>query len=112
MVSNNSKWITEKIDSNTQHKIATRAFKASERVLFGLAKKVRHKAPTRFKSVEGKTNQQGLRWKDNQVIWGSLKLKPIMAEALWEAISAKSPEFVQSELKRLAENAGGSNTGS
>ncbi len=78
LISNESKWIAEKLDSNTQQKIATRAFKASEKVMFGKAKKVRFKVPTRFKSVEGKTNKQGLRWKDNQVLWGDLKLNAII----------------------------------
>jgi len=78
LISNKSKWIAEKLDSNTQQKIATRAFKASEKVMFGQAKKVRFKVPTRFKSVEGKTNTQGLRWKNNQVFWGDLKLNAII----------------------------------
>jgi hypothetical protein len=78
IVSNNSLWIAQKIDSNTQQTIASRAFKASEKVLFGLAKKVRYKGSSRLKSVEGKSNKQGLRWKDNSVIWGKLKLKPII----------------------------------
>ena len=53
---------------------------ASERVIFGRAKKVRFKVPSRFRSVEGKTNKQGIRWKDNQLVWGSLKLRPIIDE--------------------------------
>lgn len=59
---NSSKWIASKLDSNTIQKLATRAFKAVERVLFGQAKKIRFKTFERFKSVEGKTNKQGLRW--------------------------------------------------
>jgi hypothetical protein len=78
LVSNKSGWIAQKIDSNTQQKIATRAFKASEKVMFGQAKKVRFKVPTRFKSVEGKTNKQGLRWKNNQVVWTGLTIDPII----------------------------------
>lgn len=78
LVSKKSGWIAEKIDAQVVQKIATRAFKASEKVLFGQAKKVRFKVPTRFKSVEGKTNKQGLRWKDNQVIWTGLKLNAII----------------------------------
>ena len=78
VISTKSKWIREKLDSNTQQTLATRAFKASEKVLFGFAKKVRYKTPTQFKSVEGKTNKQGLRWKDNQLVWGQLKLLPII----------------------------------
>lgn len=67
-----SKWITEKLDANTQQTIATRAFKASERVLFGQARKVRHKVPTRFRSMEGKTNKQGIRWTGEGLTWGKL----------------------------------------
>jgi len=78
LISNKSKWITEKLDSATQQKIATRAFKASEKVMFGQAKKVRFKVPTRFKSVEGKSNKQGLRWRNDQVLWGDLKLDAII----------------------------------
>src|SRR4028118_49974 len=47
VVANKSKWIAQKIDSNTQQKLATRAFQASEKVMFGRAKKVRFKVPSR-----------------------------------------------------------------
>ena len=78
LVANKSKWIAEKIDAAVVQKIATRAFKASEKVMFGRAKKVRFKVPNSFSSVEGKSNKQGLRWKDNQVIWGKLQIKGII----------------------------------
>ncbi|WP_414584433.1 RNA-guided endonuclease TnpB family protein [Scytonema sp. PCC 10023] len=73
-----SRWIAEKVDSNTQQKIATRAFKAVERVLFGKAKDVRFKVESRFRSVEGKTNKQGIRWKDDRVVWAGLELSAII----------------------------------
>lgn len=111
-VSNKSNWIAEKLDSNTQQTIATRAFKASEKVLFGRAKKVRYKVPSRFKSLEGKTNKQGIRWKDNQLVWGSLKLNAIIdddnpviqrglsspikyARILWREINGKRRWYAQ-----------------
>lgn len=78
IISNSSLWIANKLDSNTQQTLATRAFKASERILFGKAKKVRFKVPTRFRSLEGKTNKQGIRWKDNHVVLGKLKLQPVI----------------------------------
>ncbi|KAB8315511.1 transposase [Tolypothrix campylonemoides VB511288] len=78
ITSKNSKWIAEKIDFLTQQKLATRAFKASERVMLGVASSVRYKVPSRFRSVEGKTNKQGLRWKDDCLVWGKLILKPII----------------------------------
>ncbi len=80
IVSNQSKWVAQKIDSNTQQKLATRAFKASERVMLGQGKKVRYKVSSRFKSLEGKSNKQGLRWKDNKVVWGKLELKVLIDE--------------------------------
>lgn len=78
VVANQSKWIADKVDSNTQQKLATRAFKASSRVILGLAKKVRFKVPAQFKSMEGKSNKQGIRWAEDKLIWGKLKLEPII----------------------------------
>ncbi|NEP03326.1 MAG: transposase [Symploca sp. SIO2E9] len=77
-VANASKWIAQKVDSNTQQKLATRAFQASERVMFGHAKKVRFKVPSRFRSLEGKTNKQGIRWNGEQLVWGKLKLNALI----------------------------------
>lgn len=111
-VSNESKWIAEKLDSNTQQTIATRAFKASEKVMFGRAKKVRYKVPSRFKSLSGKTNKQGIRWKDGQLVWGQLRLEPIIEQSnpviqhglnspvkyvriLWREINGKRRWYVQ-----------------
>jgi putative transposase len=78
VVANQSKWIADKVDSNTQQKLATRAFKASSRVILGFAKKVRYKVPAQFKSMEGKSNKQGIRWTEDKFIWGKLKLEPII----------------------------------
>lgn len=69
-----SKWISEKLDAQAVQTIATRAFKASERMLVGNAKKVRFKPIGRYRSVEGKTNKQGIRFKDECLVWGKLKI--------------------------------------
>ena len=74
VVANQSKWIAIKIDSNTSQKLATRAFNTAKKVLLGQSKKVRYKVPSRFRSLEGKTNKQGIRWKNNQLVWGNLKI--------------------------------------
>lgn len=78
VVANSSKWIAQKVDSNTQQKLAARAFQASEKVMFGRAKKVRFKVPSRFRSMEGKTNKQGIRWNGCLLIWGKLKLNALI----------------------------------
>lgn len=117
IVSNSSLSIADKLDSNTQQTLATRAFRASERILLGKAKKVRFKVPTRFRSVEGKTNKQGLRWKDSHVIWGKLKLRPIMdndpvilhglnsriklVRLLWRELKGKRRWYVQLVCKGI-----------
>lgn len=69
-----SKWISEKLDVNTIQTIATRAFKASERMMVGNARKVRFKGKGRYRSLEGKTNKQGIRFKDEHLVWGKLKV--------------------------------------
>jgi putative transposase len=78
VVANQSGWIAQKIDSNTQQTLAKRAFAASEKVMFGRAKKVRFKVPNRFHSMEGKTHKQGIRWVEDHLVWGKLKLNAII----------------------------------
>jgi putative transposase len=78
IVANQAQWIAQKIDSNTQQTLAKRAFQASEKVMFGRGKKVRFKVPNRFNSLEGKTNKQGIRWVDEQLVWGKLRLNAII----------------------------------
>jgi len=73
-----SVWIKSHFDVHTIQKIATRAFKALERLAFGKAKKVRFKQKGQFASLEGKTNKQGIRWTGNGVEWSKLKLQAII----------------------------------
>jgi hypothetical protein len=74
-----SKWIAQKIDAQAAQTIANRAFKASERILIGNAKKVRFKGKERYRSVEGKTNRQGIRFKNECLVWGKLQI-PILID--------------------------------
>jgi hypothetical protein len=69
-------WIGNHLDSATAQKIATRAFKAVQRIAFGQAKRVRFKGKGQFKSVEGKSNHSGIRYKEEtgQIEWNGLKL--------------------------------------
>jgi len=73
-------WIGDHIDSNTAQKLATRAYKAVEKVLFGQAKKVRFKGKNQMDSVEGKSNKSGIKWKGEAVVWGGLQLKALISE--------------------------------
>ncbi|XWK85928.1 MAG: transposase [Phormidium sp.] len=71
-------WIGEHLDSTTAQKLATRAFKASQKVALGQGKKVRFKGKNQLDSLEGKTNKSGIRWIKETIIWGNLKLKPYL----------------------------------
>ncbi len=86
-----SVWIKSNLDANTIQKIATRAFKALERMMFGKAKKVRFKQKGQFASLEGKTNKQGIRWTGNVVEWSGLKLKATITNDLviWHGLNSK-----------------------
>ena len=67
-----SKFISSHLDSNTIQKIATRAFAASEKIVFGQARKVRFKS--RFHSIiscEGKSKASGIRFKNEQLTWNT-----------------------------------------
>jgi len=73
-------WMGSHIDASTAQKIASRAFKAVQRIAFGQAKRVRFKGKNQLKSVEGKTNKSGIRYisKTGHIEWKGLKLKCII----------------------------------
>jgi len=73
-------WINNHIDSNTAQKLASRAFKATQKVAFGQAKRVRFKGKNQLKSAEGSTNESGIRYieKTGHVLWKGLNLKCII----------------------------------
>jgi hypothetical protein len=71
-------WLKIHLDAHTAQKLATRAYKAVEKILLGKAKKVRFKGKNQLSSLEGKSNQAGIRWKDECLNWSGLKLKPLV----------------------------------
>jgi hypothetical protein len=66
------------IDSFTSQKIATRAYKAFEKVMFKQGKRVHFKKFGEMYSVEGKSNSTGIRYKDGNVLWKGLVLRTIV----------------------------------
>ena len=66
------------LDIHTVQKLATRAFKSVEKILFGTAKKVRFKGFNQLNSVESKSNVAGIRWKNEKLEWGKLSLEAII----------------------------------
>ncbi|MBS4538315.1 transposase [Clostridium sp. D2Q-11] len=57
------------LDINTAQKIATRAWKSMENIIFGDGKKVSFKKYGQLDSLEGKNNTSGIRFRDNTLEW-------------------------------------------
>jgi len=72
-------WLaTNRLDSLTVQKIASRAFQAVEQYAFKRRGKPRFKSKGQFDSVEGKTNTSGILWRANTVKWLDLELPAII----------------------------------
>jgi transposase len=67
-------WIGDHIDSSTAQKTATRAFLAVDGYRKGKRGKPRFKGVNQFKSIEGKSNLAGIRFKDGKIIWQGLSI--------------------------------------
>jgi transposase len=71
-------WIGEHLDVHVAQNLATRAFQAVEKILLGKAHKVRFKGKNQMDTVEGKTNVNGIRWREGHVEWLGLSLPAII----------------------------------
>lgn len=67
-------WLGEHIDSSTAQKIATRAFLSAQSYMHGKRGKPRFKGKGQFVSIEGKSNEAGIRFREGYLIWNGLKL--------------------------------------
>jgi hypothetical protein len=71
-------WMEEHIHAHIAQKLATRAFKAVQKKAFGLAKNVRFKGKNQMDSLEGKTNETGLIFKNDSLYWSGLEIPCII----------------------------------
>jgi putative transposase len=71
-------WIGEHLDINTIQKLATRAFKAVQQYAFGKRGRPRFKGQNQMDTIEGKSNQSGIRWRERRVEWLGLELEAII----------------------------------
>jgi hypothetical protein len=71
-------WLGKHLDVHSTQKVAKRAFKAVERILYRKARKVRFKTFNQMDSIEGKSNETGIRWRKDHVEWNGLLLKGII----------------------------------
>jgi hypothetical protein len=69
-----SHWIEEHLDAPVCQQLATRAYRAVMQVAVGRAKRVRFKGKRQLDTVEGKSNETGLVWRTDRVVWRGLSL--------------------------------------
>jgi len=70
----NACWIGEHLDTHACQKMGSRAFETCAQYAYGKRGRPRFKNYFRFRSIEGKSNQAGIRWRDGHVEWKGLKL--------------------------------------
>jgi hypothetical protein len=82
-------WLGQHLDANTIQTVASRAWNAVRQYQLGVRGRPRFKGKGQFHSVEGKSNKQGIRWRDGAVVWGDLILRariptddPVVTHAL------------------------------
>jgi len=82
-------WLGGHLDSLTLQKLASRAYRAANRLLLGTARRVRFKGRHQLDTVEGKTNTSGIRWCTDHGEWKGLVLParldprdPVLAHGL------------------------------
>jgi len=66
------------IDAMTVQKVATRSFDAFQGLIFHKANKIKYKAYGELNSIEGKTNKQGIRFREENILYSGLKLPIII----------------------------------
>ena len=71
-------WLGDHLDSLTIQALATRAYRAANRLLVGKARRVRFKGRHQLDTVEGKTNTSGPRWRGTRVEWKGLELEALL----------------------------------
>src|SRR5258706_7125008 len=65
-------WLGDRLDSLTLQKLASRAYRAANRLLLGTAPRVRFEGRPQLDTVEGKTTSSGIRWCQDHVEWKGL----------------------------------------
>ena len=68
----------ENIDSNTARKIATSLWKSYEKFFYNNGKHIYYKKYGEMNSLEGKSNRQGIRFKDDMILWNGLEIPVII----------------------------------
>jgi len=77
-------WIGEHIDAHTSQKLATRAYAAAEKLMYGSAKSVRFKGKNQLDSLESKSNVAGIRWRNDKEVCRAVEWSGVTLNAIIE----------------------------
>ena len=69
---------SDNIDALTARSIASNLWRAYEKLLYGNGEKIHYKKYGTFNSLEGNTNKQGIRFKNDTFLWNGLKIPVII----------------------------------
>jgi putative transposase len=75
-------WIEDHLDAPVCQQLATRAYRAVNRVALGKAQRVRFKGKQQLDTFEGKSNVTGLVWRSDRVVWRGLTLPAVLPPRL------------------------------
>ncbi|TVY09901.1 transposase [Paenibacillus cremeus] len=80
------------IDSSTTQKLAQRAFAATFKIMIGRAKRVYIKRVGEMDSIEGASNRQGIKYRNEHLEWNKLKIPVLLKkndDYAYEALTRK-----------------------
>lgn len=80
-------WLREHLDIHTTQKLSKRAFDAVSRVAYGNGHKVRFKGKRGLHSVEGKSKDSAIKWREDRVTWSGIEL-PMVRNAIKDPVIA------------------------
>ena len=69
---------SENIDSLTARSIASNVWRAYEKLFYGNGEKIHYKRYDSLNSLEGITNTQGIRFRNDTILWNGLKIPVII----------------------------------
>lgn len=69
---------SDNIDSSTAQKIAKNLWRAYDRFFYGNGEKIRYKKYGSFNSLEGKSNDTGIRFREDTICWNELKIPVVI----------------------------------
>ena len=69
---------SDNIDSHTAQRIASNLWKAYEKLFYGNGEYIHYKRYGSVNSLEGNSNAQGIRFRDDTILWNGLKIPVII----------------------------------